>query len=70
VKHPNQVAAEKEAVRLLRGVGGQREWWTWNPRVLVGHLRVPVTPAEYRQVPPGVAAGDAGETGPERRRTR
>jgi hypothetical protein len=63
--------AEAEAVKLLRGVGDpDREWWIWNPDALVGHLRVPVTPAEYKQVPPGCAVADAGETGPLRARTQ
>lgn len=53
----------------LRGVGGSREWWWWNPAALVGHLRVAVTPEEYALVPAGCALSDAGQTGPERRRT-
>jgi hypothetical protein len=63
---------EKEAVRLLRGVGGDREWWWWNPAELIGHLRVAVTPAEYAVLPapPGGLLDDAGESGPERPRTR
>lgn len=61
---------EREAVRLLAGVGGDREWWRWNPAALVGHLRVAVTGAENAQIPPGLAENDAGETGPERKRTR
>lgn len=61
--------AEREAIRLLTGVGGDREWWLWS-RAWVGHLRVPVTAAEYTQVPPGCVIADAGETGPERPRTR
>lgn len=60
--------AETEAVRLLAGVGGDREWWIWSP-TRVGHLRVAVTPAEYQQIPPGCALHDAGDSGPERRRT-
>jgi hypothetical protein len=63
--------AEAEAVKLLRGVGDPgREWWLWNPVGLVGHLRVPVTPAEYERVPAGCVTGDAGETGPQRPRTK
>jgi hypothetical protein len=61
--------AEREAVRLLTGVGGDHEWWIWSPG-LVGHLRVPVTPAENTQIPAGCAIADAGESGPERPRTR
>lgn len=63
--------AEAEAVKLLRGVGDpDREWWIWSPTALVGHLRVPVTPSEYDQVPPGCVTADAGDTGPLRKRTR
>jgi hypothetical protein len=61
---------EREAVKLLRGVGGEREWWFWNADALVGHLRVSVTEAEHDGMPCGVAENDAGESGPERRRTR
>lgn len=52
------------------GVGGEHEWWFWNPRACVGHLRVPVTAAEALLIPPGLATSDAGESGPQRRRTR
>ena len=62
--------AEKEAVRWLRGVGNDREWWHWNDEVRVGHLRVGVTEEEYDAMPCGIAEHDAGETGPERERTR
>ena len=62
--------AEKEAVRWLRGVGGDREWWIWNEGALIGHLRVGVTEAEFEAMPCGVAEHDAGDTGPERPRTR
>lgn len=62
--------AEKEAVRLLTGVGGDREWWVWNTLAKVGHLRVAVTSDELGSIPCGIAEHDAGETGPERRRTR
>jgi hypothetical protein len=61
---------EKEAVKLLRDVGGDREWWHWNPVALVGHLRVAVTEAEHGLLPSGVAVDDAGESGPERKRAR
>jgi len=60
--------AEKEAVRCLRGVGGDREWWIWNEEARVGHLRVAVTGAENALLPPGMAEHDAGDTGPERGR--
>lgn len=59
---------ERLAAAELRGVGGDREWWFWNPRAAVGHLRVAVTPQEYALVPPGCALSDVGQTGPERRR--
>ena len=60
---------EREAVRLLRGVGGEREWWTW-PESLVGHLRVALTPGEAERLPPWCGpVDDAGESGPERPRT-
>ena len=69
VKSAQPAICEREAVRVLRGVGGDREWWWWNPDGLVGHLRVSVTEAEYARMPPGQAVDDAGESGPERKRT-
>lgn len=57
-------------MRLLRDVGSEREWWYWNPRAAVGHLRIGLTDEEYALVPPGCALSDAGEAGPERRRRR
>jgi hypothetical protein len=69
VKRNRSALAEQEAVKVLRGVGGDREWWWWNPTVFVGHLRVPLTTEEFAAMPPGEAVDDAGETGPERRRT-
>lgn len=60
---------ERAAPAFLAGVGGDREWWHWNARARVGHLRVPVTTDEYQLIPPGLADSDAGETGPERPRT-
>lgn len=60
---------EKQAVKALAGVGGEREWWWYSPG-RVGHLRVPVTDDEYARMPPGEALDDAGETGPQRPRTR
>ena len=61
---------EREAVKLLRGVGGDREWWHWNAETLIGHLRIGVTDAEFAVLPesPGGVLGDAGESGPERKR--
>ena len=61
---------ERAAVALLRPVGGDREWWIWNPAVQVAHLRVALTAAEYERVPPGCVVADAGDSGPERRRRR
>lgn len=61
---------ERTAVRLLAEVGGDREWWLWNAASRIGHLRVSLTVDEYRRVPAGCATTDAGDTGPERRRTR
>lgn len=67
-------AAEAYAVEALAGVGGDREWWYWNPAThlggAVGHLRVDVTAAEAAMIPPGLAVHDAGESGLERKRTR
>lgn len=60
---------ERAAVRLLAGVGGDREWWIWNPGAQVGHLRIGLTTAEADQLPCGLAEHDAGESGPERPRT-
>lgn len=70
VKLRSPGVVERAAVRLLTGVGGAREWWIWNPAVLVGHLRVALTPAEYASMPCGLAESDAGPAGPERPRTR
>lgn len=61
---------EHIATRFLRDVGGDHEWWLWSPTVRVAHLRVAVTDQEYQQIPPGCATGDAGLSGPRRRRTR
>ncbi len=62
---------EKDAVRLLRGVGGEREWWFWNTAALIGHLRVALTPEEAATLPPWCEpTDDAGESGPERPRTK
>lgn len=67
-RHP--ALAEREAVRLLTGVGGPDcEWWIYTP-ALIGHLRVPITVTEYEQMPPGCAVADAGDSGPQRARTR
>lgn len=60
--------AEKHAVELLHGVGGEREWWVYST-AFVGQLRVAITPQEYEQVPPGCVIADAGDVGPERQRT-
>lgn len=70
MKSAQPVICEREAVKLLRGAGGDREWWFFNPDTLIGHLRVSVTEAEHAAMPEGVAVDDAGETGPERPRTQ
>lgn len=61
---------KREAVKLLRGVGGAAEWWLWNAATKVGHLRVAVTGAEHEQIPPACVIADAGPSGPKRPRTR
>lgn len=58
------------ATGLLADVGGDTEWWHWNPRACVGHLRVNVTVSENALIPPGLATSDAGPTGPPERRRR
>ncbi len=58
----------RTATQLLTGVGGDTEWWFWNPRACVGHLRVNVTVSEALLIPPGLATSDAGQTGPPERR--
>jgi hypothetical protein len=52
--------AEREAIRALAGVGNDREWWWWNT----------VTGAELVVLGEWPGEDDAGETGPERPRTR
>jgi hypothetical protein len=59
---------ERAAIDALAGVGGDHEWWCWVR--LVGHLRVPVTAEENALIPPGCVTTDAGETGPQRPRSR
>jgi hypothetical protein len=66
----NPRAAEREAIRLLKGVGGSREWWIWNPEARIGHLRVGLTVLEAANLAPGLAVHDAGDSGPERKRRR
>lgn len=66
---------ERIAVTALAGVGGDREWWIHRANEAtgtgwVGHLRVDVTHDEAALISPGLATDDAGETGPERERTR
>jgi hypothetical protein len=62
---------EREAIRVLRGAGGEREWWYWNRATLIGHLRIGLTDAEFTALPQhaGGVLDDAGESGPERKRT-
>ena len=61
---------ERAAVSALAGVGGDSEWWFWNARARVGHLRVPVTAGELLLLPFGVPENDAGHAGVHRPRTR
>lgn len=61
--------AEREAVRLLAGVGGDTEWWLWSAG-MIGHLRVPLLADEADQVVPELVIADAGDSGPRRPRTR
>jgi len=61
--------AERYAVEAIAGVGGDREWWYWNPGARVGHLRVGLTADEADGLPAGLAVHDAGQSGPERPRT-
>lgn len=60
--------AEREAIAALAGVGGPSEWWFWSPS-RIGHLRAPLTVEEFALVPPSPVTADAGESGPQRRRT-
>ncbi|HEY2766257.1 MAG TPA: hypothetical protein VGJ13_19930 [Pseudonocardiaceae bacterium] len=67
LRSPTQV--ERAAVELLAGVGNDREWWIWRPAPRVGHLRVGLTVEEVAVLPEVPAEHDAGDSGPERRRT-
>lgn len=60
---------EKEAAKLLTGVGGDHEWWVFT-LTRVGHLRVPVTSTEHNRIPPELVVADAGDAGPKRQRTK
>lgn len=62
--------AERAAVRLLADVGGDREWWIWNSRTGVGHLRVALTESETGGMTCEPVIADAGPSGPGRLRTR
>lgn len=70
-KLSNPGLAEKEAIKLLSGVGGDCEWWIYacGNASPVGYLRVPVSESEYAICPAGTVVADAGETGPQRPRT-
>lgn len=63
---------EQLAVAALAGVGGDHEWWlpTGDYNAAVAHLRVPTTDVEQRLIPAGLVTMDAGNTGPQRPRTR
>ena len=60
---------ERFAITALDGVGNDREWWYWNPNKCMGHLRVGVTLDELAALADYPALADAGESGPERKRT-
>jgi hypothetical protein len=62
--------AERAAVQALAGVGNQKEWWRWNRELGVGHLWVGVTEEEADALGRWPAEDDAGETGPQRPRTK
>ena len=61
--------AERAGVRLLAGVGNDREWWVWRSDLAVGHLRVGLSAAELASLPVLPASDDAGPSGPERPRS-
>jgi hypothetical protein len=67
MRSPTQI--ERHAITACAGVGNDREWWIYNTRRAIGHLRVGVTLEEYGQLGYYVAAADAGPAGPERPRT-
>jgi hypothetical protein len=62
--------AEAEAIKDLRGVGSDDEWWYWNPELRIGHVRVGLTPAEAATLTPRPVFDDAGESGPLRKRRK
>jgi hypothetical protein len=68
LRSPGQI--ERAAIGLLAGVGNDREWWIWNPRTRVGHLRVGLSTSEVAELPEMPAEHDAGDSGPERKRSR
>jgi hypothetical protein len=67
IRAPSRI--ERVAVALLAGVGSNREWWAWNSAVAIGHLRVGLAEAEVALLAEYPAVHDAGDVGPERRRT-
>lgn len=67
LRSPTQV--ERASIELLTGVGNGREWWIWNSKARVGHLRVGLTEDEVAVLPELPAEHDAGDSGAERRRT-
>ena len=60
---------ERYAIEACAGVGNDREWWIYETRQAIGHLRVGVTLKEYNHLGHYAAVGDAGPAGPERPRT-
>lgn len=63
---PGQI--ERLGIDLLTGVGNEREWWYWNPKSRIGHLRVGLTDDEVDKLKLYPAEHDAGESGTERKR--
>lgn len=64
-------ALERIAINLLAGVGNEREWWIFGCLgELIGHLRVGLTLDEVAQLEDYPVTADAGDAGPERRRSK
>jgi hypothetical protein len=64
--------ALREGIKILDGVGGDTQWWTYGTgpgQELVGYYRVPVLETEHAMCPAGIVVADAGEAGPQTPRT-